>query len=146
MPISVLALVIIPVGSINYKSPLTKPKPLNVRGYRSLQQQELVNPPLECCEMVIWWKAFISEGVPKSCCASKKAWLIKLSPAHRRINCMTMQLLRKASASNSDDFGRYEIRKLRGTFRIVIRVEQAHDSNIPPVWQGLQIRRRSGAY
>ena len=45
----------------------------DVRGYRSLQQQELVNPPLECCEMVIWWKTFISEGVPKCCCARKKA-------------------------------------------------------------------------
>ena len=38
---------------------------------------------------------------------------------------MTMHLLRKASASNSDTFGRYENRKLRGTFPIVILVEQA---------------------
>ena len=44
---------------------------------------------------------------------------------------MTMHLLRKASASNSDMFERYEIRKTRGTFPIVILVEQA--SNIPPV-------------
>ena len=27
------------------------------KGYRSLQQQEVVNPPFECCEIVIWWKA-----------------------------------------------------------------------------------------
>ena len=45
---------------------------------------------------------------------------------------MTMHLLRRASASNSDMFGtRYEIRKLRGTFPIVILVEQADASNIP---------------
>ena len=43
---------------------------------------------------------------------------------------MTMHLLRKVSASNSDTFGRYEILKLRGTFTIVILVEQAEASNI----------------
>ena len=47
------------------KSPLIRQKPQNVSGYRLLQQQELVNPTLECCEIVIWWKAFISEGVPR---------------------------------------------------------------------------------
>ena len=46
---------------------------------------------------------------------------------------MTMHVLRKVSASNSDTFERYEIRKLRGTFPIVILVEQTEDSNIPPV-------------
>ena len=46
---------------------------------------------------------------------------------------MTMHLLRKASASNSDTFGRYDILKLRGTFPIVIHVEQSEASNIPPV-------------
>ena len=46
---------------------------------------------------------------------------------------MTINLLRKASASNSDTFGRSEIRKLRGTFPIVILVEKAEASNIPPV-------------
>ena len=40
--------------SFFYKSPLTRLKPLNVMSYRSLQQQELVNPPHECCEMAIW--------------------------------------------------------------------------------------------
>ena len=50
-----------------YKSPLTRSKPLDVRGYKPLQQQEL-----ECCEIVIWWKAFISKGVPKGCRARKK--------------------------------------------------------------------------
>ena len=44
---------------------------------------------------------------------------------------MAMHLLRKASISNSDKFGRYEIRKLRGTFPIVIFAEQAVASNIP---------------
>ena len=43
---------------------------------------------------------------------------------------MTMHLLRKVSASNSETFGKYEIRKLRGTFPIVILVEQAEASNI----------------
>ena len=43
---------------------------------------------------------------------------------------MTVYMLRKASASHSDTFGRYEIRKLRGTFPIVILVEQAEASNI----------------
>ena len=33
--------------------------------------QELVNPPLECCEIVIWWKSFISEGVSKDSRARK---------------------------------------------------------------------------
>ena len=46
---------------------------------------------------------------------------------------MTMHLLRKVSASNNDTFGRYEIHKLGGTFPIVILVEQADASNIPPV-------------
>ena len=46
---------------------------------------------------------------------------------------MTMHLLRKPSASNSERFGRYEIRKRRGTFHIVILVEQAEASKIPPV-------------
>ena len=52
---------------------------------------------------------------------------------------MTMHLLRRASASNSDTFERYEISKLTGTFLIVILVEQAETSNILPVWQGLKI-------
>ena len=60
-----------------------------------------------------------------------KAWLIKLSPAHLLYD--DVHLLRKASDSNSDTFGRYEIRKVRGTFPIVILVEQAAASNIPPV-------------
>ena len=51
---------------------------------------------------------------------------------------MTMYLLRKASVSNSDMFGRYEIRKLRGTVPIVILVEQAEASNIPPVFANQQ--------
>ena len=59
---------------------------------------------------------------------------------------MTMHLFRKSSASNSDMFGRYEIRKLRGTFPIVILVAKAEASNIPPVCQGLQIRKKSRAY
>ena len=46
---------------------------------------------------------------------------------------MTMHLLRKVSASNGDTFGRYEIRKFRGTFPMVILVEQAEARNIPPV-------------
>ena len=46
---------------------------------------------------------------------------------------MTMYLLRKANASKSDMFGRYEICKLTGTFPIVILVEQAEASNICPV-------------
>ena len=37
---------------------------------------------------------------------------------------MMMHLLRKGSASNSDTFGRYDIRKLRGKVPIVILVEQ----------------------
>ena len=41
---------------------------------------------------------------------------------------MMMHLLRKTSASNSDIFERYEICKLRGTFPIVILVEQAEAS------------------
>ena len=53
---------------------------------------------------------------------------------------MTMHLLRRASASHSDTFGRYEI---RGIFPIVKLVEQAEASNIPPVCQGVQIRRKS---
>ena len=44
---------------------------------------------------------------------------------------MTMHLLTKASASNSDTCGRYEICKLRGIFPIVILVEQSEASNIP---------------
>ena len=47
---------------------------------------------------------------------------------------MRMHLLRKASACNNDMFGRYEFRKLRGTFPIVILVEQeAEANNILPV-------------
>ena len=46
---------------------------------------------------------------------------------------MRIHLLKKANASNSDTFGRYKIRKLRGTFLIVILVAQAED--IPPVWR-----------
>ena len=126
-------------GFVLYKSPLTRLKPLNVSGYKSLQQQELVNPALECSEIVIWWKAFISEEVPKGCHEREKAWLIKLSPAHRgRCIC--------SSASNSDTFERYGIHKIRDTIPIVILVEQAEASNILPVWQGLQISRMSRAY
>ena len=55
-----------------YKAEATEHK-----GYRSLQQ--LVNPPFECCEIVLWWKAFISKEF-------QRALLIKLSPANRRIN------------------------------------------------------------
>ena len=51
-----------------YKSEATERK-----GYGSLQQQELVNPPFKCCEIVNLWKAFISEGVPKGCFVRKKA-------------------------------------------------------------------------
>ena len=43
---------------------------------------------------------------------------------------MAMHLLSIASASNSDTFVRYEIRKLRRTFPMVILVEQAEASNI----------------
>ena len=46
---------------------------------------------------------------------------------------MTMHLLTKASASNGDMFGRYEIFQLRGTFPIVILVKEAEARNIPPV-------------
>ena len=46
---------------------------------------------------------------------------------------MTIYLVRKANASNSDTFGMYEIHKLRGTFHIVILVEQAKANNTPPV-------------
>ena len=46
---------------------------------------------------------------------------------------MTMHLLRKANDSNIGTLERYEIRKLRGTFPIVILVEQAEAINIPPV-------------
>ena len=42
---------------------------------------------------------------------------------------MMMHLLRKPNASNSDTFGRYEIWQLRGTFPIVILVEQAEASS-----------------
>ena len=41
---------------------------------------------------------------------------------------MTMHLLKKVSASNSDTFGTYNISKLRGTIPIVILVEQAETS------------------
>ena len=44
---------------------------------------------------------------------------------------MTMHLLRVHQ--NSDKGDRYEIRKLRGTFPIVILVVQAEASNITPV-------------
>ena len=54
--------------------------------YILLQQKELVNPPLDCCEIVIWWIAFISDGVIKHCHVRKKAGLIKFSNAHRRID------------------------------------------------------------
>ena len=36
----------------------------SLRGYKLLLQQKLIDPPLECCEIVICWKAFIGEGVP----------------------------------------------------------------------------------
>ena len=45
---------------------------------------------------------------------------------------MMMHLLRKASASNSDTFERYDMHKLRGTFPIVTLVEQAPARNITP--------------
>ena len=44
-----------------------------VRGYKLLLQQKLIDPPLECCEIVICWKAFIGEGVPNGCGSRKKA-------------------------------------------------------------------------
>ena len=46
---------------------------------------------------------------------------------------MKMHLLRIGSASNSDTFESYEIRKFRGTFTIVILAEQAEAGNTPPV-------------
>ena len=50
------------------KSPLTRLKShCSVRGYKLLLQQKLIDPPLECCEIVICWKAFIGEGVPNGC-------------------------------------------------------------------------------
>ena len=45
----------------------------SVRGYKLLLQQKLIDPPLECCEIVICWKAFIGEGVPNGCSLRKKA-------------------------------------------------------------------------
>ena len=55
------------------KSPLTRLKShCNVRGYKLLLQQKLIDPPLECCEIVICWKAFIGEGVPNGCGSRKK--------------------------------------------------------------------------
>ena len=42
-------------------------------------------------------------------------------------------MIRKGNASKSDTFERYEICKFRGTFPIVILVEQVEASNIPPV-------------
>ena len=46
---------------------------------------------------------------------------------------MIVHLLRKASASDRDTFERYDIRKLRGTFLIIILVEKTcKASNIPP--------------
>ena len=45
----------------------------SVRGYKLLLQQKLIDPPLECCEIVICWKAFIGEGVPNGCGSRKKA-------------------------------------------------------------------------
>ena len=56
------------------KSPLTRLKSnCSVRGYKLLLQQKLIDPPLECCEIVICWKAFIGEGVPNGCGSRKKA-------------------------------------------------------------------------
>ena len=55
---------------------------------------------------------------------------------------MTLHLLRKSSASNSDTFGRYAIRKLRGTFPIVILIEQAEANNIHPVSQLLAYQQK----
>ena len=56
------------------RSPLTRLKShCNVRGYKLLLQQKLIDPPLECCEIVICWKAFIGEGVPNGCGSRKKA-------------------------------------------------------------------------
>ena len=52
----------------------------SVRGYKLLLQQKLIDPPLECCEIVICWKAFIGEGVPNGCGSRKKAWGIVPSP------------------------------------------------------------------
>ena len=73
-----------------YNSPLTGPKPLNVRVYRSLSNMNLLTLPLNAVRSV------------------------KLSPVYRRVNCMTMHLPRKVNASNRDTFERYVIRKLRG--------------------------------
>ena len=54
------------------KSPLTRLKShCSVRGYKLLLQQKLIDPPLECCEIVICWKAFIGEGVPNGCGSRK---------------------------------------------------------------------------
>ena len=44
-----------------------------------------------------------------------------------------MHLLRETSASNSNTFGRYENHNIKGTIPIVILIEQAEASNIPPV-------------
>ena len=46
---------------------------------------------------------------------------------------MPTHLLIKASTSNSETVVGYEIRKFRGTFPIVIAIEQAEAINIPPV-------------
>ena len=129
----VLMLVLVPVPGLvpgllflyKYISSRTKPKPLNVRGYRLLQQQELVNPPLKCCEIVILWKAFRSDGVPKGYHARKTAKLTH-SPAHRRIDRMTIPLLRTAT-------------RLRGT-------RSASSGKHFPVLQGSQTSRTSRAY
>ena len=40
-----------------------------VTGYFS--NRNFFNAPLECCEIVIWWRSLISEGVPKGCRARK---------------------------------------------------------------------------
>ena len=57
-----------------------------------------------------------------------------------------MHLLRKTSASNSDSLGRYQISKLRRTFTIVILIQQAEASNIPPVRQSKQTSITSSDY
>ena len=58
-------------------------------------------------EIVIWWKTFISAGDSKGCHVKKKASLIKLSHV--------------------------QVQHARKTFPVVILVEQAEASNIPPM-------------
>ena len=97
-------------------------------------------PPLERCEIVIWWKEFISEFI------SSKGLLCKENLDWQNL-VLRIGELTVWRWICSEKVVLPIVTSLGGTRSASLaELSSAKASNIPPVWQGLQISRKSRAY